>query len=72
MTWQLGSKPGVVDGIDRFGRPMAVPLPEPSVGELGVDYDVDDDPLAVFVGLQWAAVGLLLLGLGYIAGRLWP
>ncbi len=28
MTWQLGSKPGVVDAVDRYGRPMEVPLPE--------------------------------------------
>jgi hypothetical protein len=28
MTWQLGARPGVVDAVDRFGRPMQVPLPE--------------------------------------------
>jgi len=27
MTWQLGSRPGIVDAVDAYGRPLVVPLP---------------------------------------------
>lgn len=47
------------------------PADEPPDG-LGVDFDVDDDPLGVPKGLVWAVLVLLLIGIGYVAGRVWP
>lgn len=86
MTWQLGSKPGVVDAVDRYGRPMEVPLRSDAfLVDFADTWPPLDDPAfararfeperrSVPHGAQlWLAgiCGVALLLVGWAAGEIW-
>lgn len=78
MTWQLGSKPGVVDAVDAHGRPLAVPLPAcpPCTGNCHqsdwCDAEPESDSLAIFDALRNAVILTLAgVGAGSLVALLW-
>jgi hypothetical protein len=72
VSWELGSRPGVVDALDAQQRPMPVPLPTMAGADLFIDSEFTAAPRLTFHPLiddtrgWWFPVALI--GIGFIAG----